>query len=82
MPFLYYIGQNNKIFNYSNLVFYLLHSIIVGTLMFLVIIYTFQYSYTSIDGYTGDIWYMSLTTYSCVLLIVDFRLAVITKTWT
>jgi magnesium-transporting ATPase (P-type) len=59
VPYLYYIGQQNMIYNYKNLGVTLTYSVMVGMFMMFVIVYSVQSCVSSIDGYTTDIWYMS-----------------------
>jgi magnesium-transporting ATPase (P-type) len=59
MPYLYYIGQQNIIYNIKNLAYTLIYSVAVGTFMMFVIIYSVQSCVSNIDGFTTDIWYMS-----------------------
>jgi magnesium-transporting ATPase (P-type) len=82
MPYLYYIGQQNMIYNIKNLAYTLIYSVAVGTFMMFVIIYSVQSCMSNIDGFTTDIWYMSLVLYTAILLVVDFKMVIITKSWT
>ena len=81
-PYLYYIGQNNEIYTLKNLFLWMLQSVFVGFTMFLVCQYSIKLLEVDSEGHNSDIWFFSLTVYTGIVLIVDVKLIVITRTWT
>jgi len=81
MPVLYDVGQNNRIFTIPRFVWGLLCGVLEGLLCFFFCIKILQGSVLSDDGYNSDMWYLSITLYTAIFLIVDFKLALETRYW-
>jgi hypothetical protein len=81
-PYLYYIGQKNQIYTFKNLCLWICHSIVVGFIMFMIILkVTSEYPIDRF-GHVSDIWFVSLTTYTSIIFIIDTKLIIITRSWT
>ena len=70
------------IFTIWNLMLWILQGMIQGAFMFLTILYCLDDQSMNQQGHMIDIWFISITTYTCIILIVDLKLALHTKTWT
>lgn len=79
---LYYVGQQGQIFTIMNLLFWIFQGMIYGTAMFIMILFCVDDQAINSHGEIIDIWYISIVTYSAIILIVDLKLALHTKTWT
>lgn len=64
-PKIYFIGQENCIFNYTNFFLWILEGIAEGTLITLFCIYIFSSQSLDASGYSTDLWTSSLTMYIC-----------------
>ena len=80
--YLYYVGQQGLIFTIKNLLVWIFQGVLYGWLMFLVILYCLDDQSMNKDGQMIDLWYISITVYTAIILIVDIKLALHTKTWT
>ena len=81
-PFLYYIGQKSYIFTIMSSIKWILVGIVFGIGFFLITIYSVTNTAINPDGHQSDIWYFSLLNYTTVVLVVDLKLGMYTKTWT
>ena len=81
-PFLYYVGQHSTIFTLGNAIGWIVVGLFFGTGLFLVTIYSVSGSAMTGDGYTADIWFVSILVYTSIVLVVDLKLGMYTKTWT
>lgn len=68
-PKLYYIGQKNTLFTYTNFLIWVFQGLVHGLLIFLFNMYIYQYHIATADGYTTDIWIMSITIYTTIILV-------------
>jgi len=81
IPSLYYVGQQRTIFNFKN--FWLWE--LLGCFHTLVIYYVPVYSYMNsgvLLGYSGhniDIWSLSLCMFTSLVLVVNFKIMVVTR---
>lgn len=80
--YLYYVGQKGLIFTITNLLFWIFQGIVYGGGMFVMILFCVDDQAINKDGEIIDIWYVSIVTYTAIILIVDLKLALHTKTWT
>lgn len=60
-PKLYYIGQDNCIFNYRNFFFWVLEGIAEAILIFFFAIYILSTQSVNGSGRSSDMWLVSLT---------------------
>ena len=68
-PKLYYIGQKNTLFTYSNFFLWVFQGLVHGLVIFLFNMYIFEYQIATSEGYTTDIWIMSITIYTTIILV-------------
>ncbi len=68
-PKLYYIGQKNTVFTYTNFFLWVAQGLVHGLLIFLFNMYIFNYQIAISDGYTTDLWIMSITLYTSIILV-------------
>ena len=68
-PKLYYIGQKNTLFTYTNFFIWVFQGLVDGLLIFLFNMYIFEYQIVNSEGYTTDIWIMSITIYTTIILV-------------
>ncbi len=60
---MYFVGQENCIFNFTNFFFWTLEGAVEATLISLFSIYILSSESISQSGYNGDLWLVSLTMY-------------------
>lgn len=80
-PKIYFIGQENCIFNIKNYLFWMLEAIVESIV---ITIFTFQViGEVSVNhsGINSDFWLVSLTIFSSVIMVVTFKLATHTRFW-
>lgn len=80
--YLYYVGQQGKIFTVWNLLLWIFQGMFYGSAMFVVVMICVDDQAINSDGQMIDIWFVSITVYTAIILIVDLKLALHTKTWT
>ena len=80
--YLYYVGQKGLIFTIWNLLYWIFQGMLYGAAMFIIILICVDDQAINQKGQMIDIWYVSITTYTAIILIVDLKLALHTKTWT
>lgn len=81
-PKLYYIGQNNKIFNFFNFLKWIVWAIYHSILFFYLNYLIYDENIMNIDGQNSDFWAFSITFFSIIILAVNFELGLYTKNWT
>ena len=62
--YLYYVGQRGLIFNIKNYFIWVLSGILQSFLVFMVVIYTFEYCIITSEGYTADLWLESIVMFT------------------
>lgn len=72
-PKLYYIGQKNTLFTYKNFFMWIFQGIIHGLFIFLFNMYIYSYFIGDSEGKTTDIWIMSITLYTSIILVNSFK---------
>lgn len=64
-PKIYFIGQENCIFNYLNFFLWIMEGVVEATVITLFSIYIFSSVSLDSSGYSTDLWVCSLAMYSC-----------------
>lgn len=80
-PKIYFIGQENCIFNYQNYIAWMCEAILESIIIFFFVLYIIGQVSINSTGINSDYWLVSLTIYSSVILVVTFKLATHTKFW-
>lgn len=81
-PSMYYIGQCNTIFTIKNFIYWIVQGWFHGILVFIICIYSHIKNVITESGFTSDLWSFSITMFSCIILMVDLKLALYTHSWT
>jgi magnesium-transporting ATPase (P-type) len=81
-PYLYYEGKDSERLSILKLILWIVEAIILGMFYFIVLVQSIEESPINIYGSMADFWYMSISMYFIVVIVVDIKLAVYTKTWT
>ena len=84
IPYTYYTGRENIIFNYTEFAKNLIHAAVFSVLVFFCTEYMLHYTISlNEDGEIADFWIVANTMYTCIIFIVDYKLLVNTKyhTW-
>ena len=83
LPFMYAENRDNPIFTITNFLLNLLKGIIHCTINFFFVIYTFKDNSFDENGNIGELWVISVTLFTNILLIVTTDLLIFTKyhTW-
>lgn len=81
-PKIYYVGQKNTIFNYTNFFIWTIEAIIQALLITLICIYTLGGD-VSLNQYgiNSDMNIVGLTVFSTIIVVVTFKIATYTKFW-
>ncbi len=80
-PKIYFIGQENCIFNAKNYVAWMIEALIESLIIFFFTLYIISGVSVNSTGINSDYWLVSLTIYSSVIMVVTFKLATHTKFW-
>lgn len=68
-PLLYYMGQENLIFNVKNFWKTVAKGALHGVIIFLMTFFVMRLSVLNSDGYNSDMWYFSITLYTSIILV-------------
>jgi phospholipid-transporting ATPase len=80
-PSNYDMGRENKVFTVKNFGLNLFTGLIHSTIIFFIPLYTAQNGILKSNGRNQDFWSVSITSFTCIILIVDLKLAVSTRLW-
>ena len=82
-PYLYYIGQRQVIFNWTNYMRINFLGFIHSLLVYLIPVWIFQEHHVLLpSGQNIDIWSLSITSFTCMFTVVTLNLVVWTRYWT
>ena len=83
MPFLYEETRDNPIFTFFHFIFFIIKAIVHCLINYFFVIYSVNRIPIDNDGYMGCLWFISVTIYTNIILIVTFDLFIDTKnhTW-
>ena len=70
---MYYYGQNELIFNYKAYIFWLITGFLHGVVAYFVPLGAIYGSINN-SGWNDDLWYWSVNVYTCVIVIVSYKL--------
>ena len=68
-PKLYYIGQQNILFTYKNFIFWVTEGFLHGLMVFILNALVIGPQINNSNGYTSDLWIMSISIYTCIILV-------------
>lgn len=81
-PQCYYLGKDNIIFTPRNFIFCMANGFLHSIAVFFIPLYSSIESYSiNNDGHNFDMWGFSITSFSCIILIVNIKLALHTRYW-
>lgn len=82
MADIYYVGQNNMIFNWVLFVGYIANGFLHSFAIFFIPLYIFEENkIMDADGHNSDMWAFSITAFSCILLTVNMKLILASRYW-
>eukprot|EP00826_Nyctotherus_ovalis_P004056 TRINITY_DN1083_c0_g2_i2.p1 TRINITY_DN1083_c0_g2~~TRINITY_DN1083_c0_g2_i2.p1 ORF type:complete len:596 (+),score=158.08 TRINITY_DN1083_c0_g2_i2:185-1972(+) len=73
-PYLYYYGQGNQVFNFPTIVTWLLYGVFHACIVFFVPILVFDKAILTSDGNNEHFWLVSLSSFTSVIFVVNFKL--------
>lgn len=78
LPYTYYLGRESQVFNIAIFVRQCFIALCESIIVFFVVLYIMNSNehIMSKDGYVADIWATSITQFTCIILIVNYRLLV------
>ena len=76
---LYYVGQQNLLFNMKNISLWFLNSIAAALFIFFMCKFSYSNDKINSSGQVQDIWYFSILIYTVVIFVVDLKLMMFTK---
>ena len=80
-PNAYHVGQNNVVFTKMNFLNWWITGFIHAAFAFTVPIVGFNSGIMDSEGYSNDIWSLSITSFTCVILMVTLKLCLNTRLW-
>lgn len=81
IPKLYSVGQNKTIFTTSRFIGWVLWAIFQSLILFALNYLVFEFIIFNKEGLNGDLWSFSITYFTTIILLVDFKLAINTTYW-
>ena len=83
MPFLYEETRDNPIFTVFHFLFFIIKAIVHCLLNYFIVIYSVNRIPIDDDGYMGCLWFISVTIYTNIIIIVSLELFINTQyhTW-
>ncbi|CAK90837.1 unnamed protein product (macronuclear) [Paramecium tetraurelia] len=81
-PLLYSVGQKQTIFTLSNFIFWWGQGFIHGVLVYFITYACFDTELVTVNGQNAGFATLSITAYTAIIFIVDFKIAIYTKFWT
>ena len=76
---LYQVGQHNRIFNLRKLIVWFSFGLFHGLTVFLIPLYVSYKDVITFNGYTEDLWFVSVTSFTSIIIIVNMRLFLFQK---
>ena len=80
-PKIYFIGQENCIFNYRNYFAWLIEGMLEATVITVIFYFILSDKAVNSNGVSSSYWLVGLTIYSAVIVVVTFKLATHTRFW-
>lgn len=81
IPYTYCLGSENQLFTFSRFVLWVSNGILHSFIVFFIPLYAAAEGVLDEDGHNFDLWSFSITSFSCIIIIVNLKLAVNTKLW-
>lgn len=80
-PKIYFIGQENCIFNYRNYFAWMVEGMLEATLITVISFFILSQTAINAKGYGSGFWLVGLVVYSAVILVVSFKISTHTRFW-
>ena len=78
----YAIGRDNKLFTPGNFSIWVLIGLLHSALVFFIPLYASMNGILSESGQNSDFWSFSVTSFTCIILLVNVKLALSIRFWT
>ena len=82
LPSAYQVGQNNQIFTGINFTKWIFMGFLHSGLVFYIPLYIFSKAILSDNGENSDFWSFSITSFTCIILLVTIKLCLSIRFWT
>ena len=69
-PFLFQRGQFSTIFNFKNFLLWLCYGFLHSCIVFFIPLYVWQTAISNQDGSNGDIWSISVTSFTSIVIVI------------
>ncbi len=73
-PFMYSLGQHNEIFNWTKILLWFGYGIAHSAVAFFVPVFLLQCKIVNGEGENAEFWFLSLTSFTAVIFIVNLKL--------
>lgn len=80
-PKIYFIGQENCIFNFKNYLFWMVQAIVQSIIITIFTFFIIGETSVNETGINSSFWLVSFTIFSSVILVVTFKLSSHTRFW-
>ena len=81
LPFVYSLGRNNEVFTAKNFFSWYAVGVLHSCLVFFLPLYAVQEGIIDGDGHNSDFWIFSITSFTCVIFLVNLKLVICTRVW-
>lgn len=82
MPKIYFVGKENEIFNVRNCVLWIGEATLLGIITSIICICIMTSSSINSHGHQSDLWMVSITIYSVIILLNTIKIAMHVRHWT
>jgi phospholipid-transporting ATPase len=82
LPCVYSLGRENEIFTGGNFSIWLLTGVLHSVLVFFIPLYAVQAGIIDVSGHNADFWVFSITSFTCIVFLVNVRIALYSRVWT
>lgn len=82
VPLVYGLGRENEIFTGVNFSVWFCTGILHSCIVFFLPLYAVQAGIIDSSGHNADFWVFSITSFTCVMFLVNIKITIYTRTWT
>ncbi|KRX02568.1 P-type ATPase, cytoplasmic domain N [Pseudocohnilembus persalinus] len=82
IPEIYDVGQKQKLFNNKKFVRWFMEGILDSLFIYIIGYFTLNNLVLHSQGYNGNLWTLSQTVFTAIILVASTRLAIYTRYWT
>lgn len=82
VPCVYGLGRDNEIFTGKNFTIWVVTGFFHSLIVFFIPLYAVQAGIIDSAGHNADFWVFSITSFTCIVFLVNVRIALYSRVWT